>query len=291
MAKVPFGLKQGRRLCQMGVADRLAFIGEGLPVILASARGFWAAAERLSEHPREADVLTGFAEEEAAKILILMDVVRCPPALQDARLGTIMNGFYSHLARLLYAKACHWRPAHMGQLREYVDLHRKAHELEGFAGEYIVPNGSVFTRESRLYADIEAYEDGTLHWSAPRASARLFVSSPAALQVAEALSVLGAFCPDGLRAAAELWGAVEFRETQSHHADSRPLIARFVERLVGEGLPDEAAAQEDVATLGSSWPMPMYHLDFRPIEVPLEQLQAERDAQLWAEAGYHPGDV
>ena len=33
---------------------------------------------------------------------------------------------------------------------------------------------------------------------------------------------------------------------------------------------------------------PMYHLDFKEAAVPLETLQADREAQLWAEAGYGP---
>ncbi len=47
-------------------------------MILASAESFWTAAASLMQAPREARVLEGFAEEEAAKILILMDLVRCP---------------------------------------------------------------------------------------------------------------------------------------------------------------------------------------------------------------------
>lgn len=75
------GLHQAKRLCQLPAPDRLALIAEGLPIILESAQGFWKASQQLSELPREANVLEGFAEEEAAKVLILMDVVRCPPKL------------------------------------------------------------------------------------------------------------------------------------------------------------------------------------------------------------------
>jgi len=62
------GLHQARRLCQLDENSRLAFIAEGLPVILRSAQGFWAAAQQLQTHRREAKVLEGYAEEEAAKI-------------------------------------------------------------------------------------------------------------------------------------------------------------------------------------------------------------------------------
>jgi hypothetical protein len=84
---------------------RLAFIAEGLPIVLLSARGFWSAAKALKNHPREAAVLEGFSLEEAAKILILVDMVRCPRKQLSARIGTMVGWFYDHLARLIYAEA------------------------------------------------------------------------------------------------------------------------------------------------------------------------------------------
>ncbi|MFT6670506.1 MAG: hypothetical protein ACJAVZ_001976 [Afipia broomeae] len=72
--KITFGGRQARALCNMSHSARLDFIAEGLPVVLQSARGFWRAAETLKERPREAAVLAGFAEEESAKALILIDL-------------------------------------------------------------------------------------------------------------------------------------------------------------------------------------------------------------------------
>ena len=88
------GQRQARRLCQMSLADRLTFIAEGLPLILASAQGFWSASVALAAMPREAEVLRGFAKEEAAKILVLMDLLRCPQALIDGRLRILVDRFY-----------------------------------------------------------------------------------------------------------------------------------------------------------------------------------------------------
>ena len=66
-------------MCQMRHEDRLAVIAEGLPILLASSQGFQDAAAHLRDRPREEDVMVSFADEEAAKILILLDIVRCPP--------------------------------------------------------------------------------------------------------------------------------------------------------------------------------------------------------------------
>jgi hypothetical protein len=105
-AKGPdIGLRQARRMCQLSEEDRLSLIAEGLPIILNSAQGFWKASRQLDRLPREAKVLESFAEEEAAKVLILMDAVRCPPRLVPSRLKTVIGWFYDHLARLIYAEA------------------------------------------------------------------------------------------------------------------------------------------------------------------------------------------
>jgi len=155
------GLRQARPLCQLPERERLLFIAEGLPVILDSANGFWQAAQRLDNHPRETMILRGFAEEEAAKILILMDAVRCPRKLVASKLNKLVGWFYDHLTRLIYANATSWKPMHLAQLRNYVDRERRGHYIEGYAGEYIIPNWTTYERESRLYADVEAYQHGS----------------------------------------------------------------------------------------------------------------------------------
>jgi hypothetical protein len=263
--------------------DRLTLIAQGLPIILDSARGFWAASLDLKDKPREAEVLSGFAEEEAAKILILMDMVRCPQKLVSSRVSTIVSWFYDHLARLIYAEALRWKPMHIQQLREYVDSQRKNHYLDGYAGEYIFPNWNVFRRESQLYADIEAHEDGLPRWNTPRAHINIcpfFV--PSALRVAEALSAVGIFNQRGLVATAEIFEQLEFRDAENPR-DAQRLTEELLKRLIAERLPTEAASDDHVDHLYHTWQMPMYSLDLSPIHVPLAELQKERDTLLWRE--------
>jgi len=287
MAKLEIGLKQARRLCQMSAKDRLPFIAEGLPLILKSARRFWAAAQQIDSMPREAEVLEGFAEEEAAKILILLDIIRCPAALADRRIGKMSGWFYDHLARLLYARAVSWSPMHVSQLREYIDRERPAHYLEGFYAEYIVPNWQLFLRESRLYADIEAYEDGQAGWSSPHVVERLWrPQTPPALAVVEALATLGVYSEQGLRAVADIWGQLEFKDAENLE-DAHRLTYAMLERLIRENLPAEEATDDHVQSVYRHWQMPMYNLDFSLINVPRADLEEERERAFWAEAGYY----
>ena len=282
------GLHQAKRLCQLDEGRRLEFIAEGLPVILRSAQGFWKSCEQLRPtQGREAMVLEGFAKEEAAKILILMDCVRCPPKLVAARLNRIVGWFYSHLARLIYAEAVSWKPMHLAQLRQYVDQQRRGHYLEGHAGEYIMPNWTIYERESRLYVDIEAYQDDALNWSSPGDpySGHSFSSfMPPALRVAGSMEQVGLFTTKGLKALSEIWGSLEYRD-QEDHLDGQKLTEQLLERLDSEGLMLDAAQQEDVATLYRDWQIPMYDLDFSLIEVSREELEAAQEAEYWSMVG------
>ncbi|RWI18671.1 MAG: hypothetical protein EOQ92_23025 [Mesorhizobium sp.] len=258
-----------------------------MPLIRDSAFGFWSAAQALKDNPREREVMEGFAEEEAAKGLILVDIVRCPPSLLKDRMGPMLGWFYNHLARLIYAKAASWRPVNTKQLQDYLDDSRKAHDLEGYAGEYIVPNWEEYRRESQLYVDIAAFESGDPVWSAPVVHDGLSFGdyTPAALQVVDALHHLGLTTEAGLKVTSEVWGTVTFSENEDFR-DVERLIQQLVERAVAEKLPLETAENEHVQTLYRFWQIPMYLLDLRKIDIPLDALRERQEAMLWAEAGY-----
>ena len=264
--------------------------------MLESARGFWNAAKRLEDSRREADVLTGLAKEEAAKILIILDIVRCPPTRVDGRIGTMLKWFYSHLARLLYAEAAGWNAVDLIELRRYVDADRRTHYPDGPMSEYIFPNSPLHIRESRLYVDIEAYEDGIPRWSAPTGTDRLFpMMEPPALLVVEALSAVGTFSEAGLSVISSVWGDVEFavmeREPGKHpqqFLESDRLIEVMLGKLIEAKLPRKEATRERINAIYNHWQMPMYNLDFQPIRVTLEDLKTKREAAYWAEVGEGP---
>jgi hypothetical protein len=280
------GQRQANRICRMSPADRLTFIAEGLPVILASAQGFWRASVALAAMPREAEVLKGFAKEEAAKILGLMDLLRCPQALiDDGRLGTLVGRFYGHLERLIYAQVAEWWSEDIVRLRKATEPLRRTHYLEGNMGQYILPNSTLYDRESKLYADIEAYEDGAPLGNAPTVHPSHFPPMrPRVLAVAEAMSALGMFTPAGLKAVAEVWALLAFTDTETLQ-DGERLTQQLLERLVTESLPMEEATMQHVDGLRRSWPLPMYDVDLNPIPVTLEELRAQQDRLQWAEGG------
>lgn len=286
------GLGQAKRLCQMAHDDRLEFIAKGLPIVLASAQSLWRASRRLgNEMTRETGVLRGFAEEESAKALILMDAVRCPRHRAPSRLGTIVGWFYSHLARLIYAESVLFRPVNVGELQEVVDLSRKDYFLEGIAGEAILPNWHLFHRESLLYTDVVAGESGELSWNDPLEiiqssdSVATEESPPLSLLLVEAMAMLGIFTLQGLVATSEVWDKVEFSGPEDHSI-AMELVRELVDRLVRENLPREASVDPHMQTLFDHWQLPMYNLDFKKISISMKQLLAEREVAVASLSGY-----
>ncbi|MCH7775912.1 MAG: hypothetical protein IH878_05140 [Gemmatimonadetes bacterium] len=280
------GMKRGRVLPNLPQPKQLDVIAEGLPILMKSAGDLLGASKALVEHHRAATILEGHAMEEVAKILILIDIVRCPQKLRPSRIGPMMNWFYDHLARLIYIDAQGWKPVNAKQLQEYADDHRKSHYLEGAVGEYIMPNWTAWSRESMLYADIVAYEDGEPIWNEPDARAPSFdYYEPRPWQVCQALRDMGAFTRAGLDIVSSVWSQTDFVNDQNW-GDTERLTKEMLLALEKAGLITEAAREEQVGVLYDRWQLPMYRIDFKRIEVPLAELQAERDANFWSEVGY-----
>lgn len=280
-------MRRGRVLAQLAPARQLDIIAEGLPVLLKSADELMAAAKALDDHLRAAAILIGQATEELAKILILMDIVRCPPKHRGRLIGQMFKWFYDHLPRLLYAEAQGWKPMTVTQLQEYLDNSRRLHDIDGFAGEFIMPNSTLFAREIRLYADIVTHEDGEPMWSKPSdwMQARFGGGRTSTWYVAKALSDMGAFSRAGLDIVSEIWSAVDFVGEIECYSLPRKLTQQMLERLDAAGLISQDAEESQLHYLYNQWQVPMYHLDFKPIQVPLKDLRAAQEAALRSEFG------
>jgi hypothetical protein len=277
------GMKRGRTLANLPQAQQLDVIAEGLPILMRSADNLLEASKALDQYDRAATILRGHASEELAKVLILMDIVRCPPKLRGHRVGPMMGWFYDHLARLIYLDAQRWKPTDTRELQDYVDQHRKSHYLEGYAGEYIMPNWTTWSRESLLYADIVTYEDGELIWHSPEAPMSPW-DKLGPWQVCTALRDMGAFTRDGLDIASSVWSQTDFKDSQ-HWSDTQRLTHEMLLGLEKTTLLTEAAHEDQLRILYYHWQLPMYRIDFTRLEVPLEDLRAEQEAMLWNEIG------
>ena len=87
-----------------------------------SGNGLGVAARKLYEegyrHP--ACVLNNLATEEAAKVLVLVDAVRCPRNKSTEKSRTL-GYFYDHLAKGIYAAVNNWSPADFADVMHGID--------------------------------------------------------------------------------------------------------------------------------------------------------------------------
>lgn len=276
------GLGQAGRICNMPADERTAFIAEGLPIIVASARSLMGASLALKEFPREAEILRGHASEECAKVLILVDIIRCPPKLVASRLGPMMKWFYDHLARLIYADAQSWNAYSLKELQGYVDYERRSHYLEGDYSEFIMPNNLLYGRESSLYADVVGNEDASLHWHVPSAVPDWIgfgPDLPKAYCIVDALDAYGALTPRGSQVVHSVWSPVEFGGDQDW-PDLWDLRVATANRLQEAALIRERATDEHSWVLIRGWQAPMYHVDFTAIPADLTDLLRARDRDM-----------
>ena len=87
-------------LMQLGEPAFFAAIAEGLELIVQNVSRLYDGALTLAKasQPHAASVLQRLAEEEASKVLILLDAVRCPRLPAD-RLSRQLARFNDHLAK------------------------------------------------------------------------------------------------------------------------------------------------------------------------------------------------
>jgi hypothetical protein len=278
------GMRQLRSLANMQPKQRWEVIAQGLPLLLKSAEGLDASSRGVKDSARSRDILEGHASEEGAKILILLDYVRCPLGLSEFAQRTLSK-FYDHGTRLIYADACHWRPTDLNELREYVDRERRSHYLEGFAGEYILPNSNIYQRESRLYADLTRQQDGSFIWNDPESSIGYdspWILSPAAIRVARSLAKFGAFNAQGLAIIHRIWAAQSFTGPE-HAMRCDELIRETLKALIEANLVSADAEERDARVIYGSWQMPMYAIDTKSTEASLEDLHAAQERELYAQ--------
>ena len=78
-------------------------VSKGIKLIVKNAISLDETAQFLyqGEQFHVSEIVRGFAEEEAAKVLILIDLVRCP--LNQNRKVAIAKRFYNHLYKRIYA--------------------------------------------------------------------------------------------------------------------------------------------------------------------------------------------
>lgn len=203
-----------RKFIQLGnLSDDELFdeASKGLELIFKNATSISNDASFLATNKLKhgCEILQSLAEEEAAKFLMLLDVIRCDKRRNIDNFNKLLKGITSHLTRLIYAECCHYSPHSFGELTKCIDHLREEYYLDGPEGvEWIFRNRLIHERESNVYVDyIES--DGKYSWQEPRP---LGQKPLAVLDIITALNNAGCSTSDALRTIADIWRSVEIRD-------------------------------------------------------------------------------
>ena len=240
-----------------GLSDDRLFeeMAEGIPLIVANAENLEKVARSLfdaGEH-QASEIIRGFAEEEAAKVLILLDAVRCPTSNRSA----VLKCFYKHLPKRIYVLTCSFPNIwSFGELAGLVARERQPYYLDGPNDvDWIFSNSITTERERTIYVDYVrdiTETSGDRLWSAPGEHGNHFGSyrSSDAVELARAVCDAGVTSKEGLAVVADAWmGFVPAEDTSRD--ELRELIAGTLTNLVerGRGGLDESS----VGCILSSW--------------------------------------
>ena len=265
-------------------------LSEGMPLIVDNATSLDETARRLYRDGefRASEVMRGFAEEEAAKVLMLIDYVRCPRSWEPR--AQVLKRFYGHVAKRIHAMACDFpRIASFGELSDLVESECRPWYLDGPKGvDWIFPNSISEKRERDLYVDyVRDVTDaaGACHWIAPAPPIRFLSQYQASdcVTLVRFLFGAGALSTGGLAEIADVWrGFAPVPDTD--RGELRRLIFETLNRLA---LRCGAVDEEEARFIVSHWPFPHWPLTMkepRQDDGDLDGLREERKRSVeWIE--------
>ncbi|MDE0359466.1 MAG: AbiV family abortive infection protein [Gammaproteobacteria bacterium] len=258
-------------------------ISQGVAHIIENAESLESMAVRLIElgEYRGAKMFRALAAEESAKVLILVDVVRCPLEESDKRIGTLRR-FYSHLPKHIHARACQWRTADFAELKRAIHRERRTLYLDGpNEVDWIFQNYASTERERPMYVDYVkdiTEDDGDCWWLSPLSERKYWESesaTPTSLITARALDGMGLTTPEGLSIVADEWRPFKPEPETSYFFDLSPRIKQTLLRVMHEGLCPEMQSHY-YWTVIDHWPFPLWSLDLTPLKITVEELRGER---------------
>ena len=268
-----------------------AEIAEGIDLILRNVNRFDSAARHLSagNHRGIASIIGGFAAEEAAKVLILLDAIRCPRKYEDKRKRTLLR-FYNHFAKGLYVEVCDWRVTDFQYLINAINGQRDKYYLDGPNDvDWIMKNWITSERERKLYVDYVRYfeaggQQPVSRWQEPFDALDLRYRPRTIVGLAIALGCLGMTTPAGLAVISDVWRPWRPEPVTTRY-ELREKIRESIVAAQKIGIGIESMGQE-ARTVIESWSFPLWDADLKEIPSEIDDLREIQKARWRARDPY-----
>jgi AbiV family abortive infection protein len=270
-------VKAIQNLSQLSDEDLFAEIETGAELCAFNAQRIHKDSLVLDEleQPAGAEILRLAAEEEAAKVLILLDAVRCSRIEHAPEFSRQLQYFNDHLAKGIYAQYTWRQPHSFADVREWIDRERKQFYLDGPNGvDWIFYNDILRRREETIYVDYVQNDDIHL-WHDPRSLDDLGGSLASArnptLRLVSALSDAGCLKSRALNLLARLWRQQPIEEALTTNL-LFDLNVKTLETMNAAGLV-LTQDQEVIDEIANRWLFPLYSLDLRKDGVNIDDLR------------------
>jgi AbiV family abortive infection protein len=268
-------------LSQLDDPDFFLEVSTGIKHVTDVVRGLDAAAQVASsarlDHPSR--VLDALAKEEASKVFILLDAVRCPRKRSEDRARTL-GYFYDHVAKGIYADSANWKPANYAEVQRIVTNLREEFYLDGpYDLDWIFPNQITQHRNSNLYVDYlrddtESSSGGPRYWSRPVAETGFKYWTKSVVGTALAIDDAGVATPEALAIVAKIWRPFTAEANTSYEEIDARVTQTIHEIRQLRPQNDSACAAERM--IACCWPWPLWSLDLRVSKVSKEGLREKR---------------
>jgi hypothetical protein len=230
-----------------------------------------------------ATILSVIGEEEAAKVLILLDAVRCPPSKDKERRRTL-GYFYDHAAKTIYAETCQWYPANFAEVVRLIELERPKWYLDGPTGtEWVFYNRNLRRREDALYVGYEREETEGIekregYWRSPLHSVAGSHLTKNVFAVCRALDQMGGLTREALVVVMAIWRQIELCPLTTSSEMKRWNRSTF-EEFEKRGLLREVSDKAFSMAI-DHWPVPLWSIDVgRPKDDESDKLKKTLMAQ------------
>ncbi len=279
--------KASKQICTLNDKDLFSFIAEGIPLIFQNSALIEEGAQSLltAGNIRGARILRAVSQEEAAKCLILMDVVRCPRN-ENRQFSIQLSRFSDHLAKGIYALSSTWESGNLGMASSNIESLCKEHYLDGPNGyDWMFPNEVTSERENVLYVDCIENDDGTLDWLSPERIDKVyesFLPDPTALDLSQALIESGFCSSNALEIIAKRWRNI-CPDDKYHRSSLEAEIDNTYHDLDKAKLL-KSESESLLPIIRHHWFFPLWHIDLKKITVDVAELRKEQENWLMRQA-------
>ncbi len=248
---------------QLSDIELFETLSEGIQLIVDNVTRLDKTARSLCQvgEYRASEVMRGHSDEEAAKVLLLIDYVRCPKEL--GKRAQLLNYFYNHVSKRVYAKACEYpRIASFGEFNQWMYEESRPYYFDGPKQfDWIFPNDISTEREQALYVNyVDLSPDlagfaRSCEWIAPPPD-NLFPSQHKASKCVSLITLLlraGVLSAHGIAEIADVWRKFE-PQSDTTRDELQVLIAKTLNRLAQSSC---TLNDEQAQFIISHWPFPL----------------------------------